>query len=198
MTVLLVSTEQVKKRMVMSSEALGVNPAIESAIIAAQLRVEAELDTSLEFTTSSDLFFINTELFGGVIPAGNLWRLYLKNGLLKEDIDVTVLVSHHRAHSFSELSSNHFSVDHDKGIVYLDAGVADGKFVQVIYSSGFTISSAPAWLREAILGYVPMCLTLGPAADQTKKAPIDANLRHAEILLHRHLRNVGTVFRAIC
>lgn len=197
MTVLLVSLEQVKKRMVMPSEALGVNPAIESAIVAAQLRVEAELDTSLEFKSSSDLFFINPELFGGVIPAGNLWRLYLKNGLLKEDLEVAVLISHHRTHGYSELSSNLFSVDHGKGVVFIDAGVADGKFVQVIYSSGFTSSNAPAWLQEAILGYVPLCLTLGPAADQTKKAPIDVNLRHAEILLHRHLRNVGTVFRAI-
>lgn len=197
MTVLLVAIESVKSRMVMASEQLGVNPAITSAIIAAQLRIEAELDTSLTYQDSEDTYQINPELFGGVIPAGNLWRLYLKNGLVSEDKPVEVSYSRSRTGVYSPLSESDFEIDYDKGLVFISAGIHDLDFIKVKYSSGFETDTAPDWLVEAILGYVPTCLSLGPAADPKKTAPYEDSLRHAQILLHRHLRNVGSVFRAI-
>lgn len=197
MTVLLVTTESVKKRMVMAPELLGVDPALESAIIAAQLRIESELDTSLSHRENEDTFYINPELFGGVVPAGNVWRLYLKNGQIDESVPVVISVSRKRLGPYTEIDPALIDVDADRGIAYVDNGLTNHKFVKIKYTSGYTTATAPDWLKEAILGYVPVCLSLGPAADPKKKASYDESLNHAQILLHRHLRNVGTVFRAI-
>lgn len=197
MAVLLIPVEKVKARMVMPPEMLGVNPVIESAILAAQMRIESELDTGLQPSDNVDTFYINPEWFGGVVPSGNMWRLFLKNGFVDQTTPVVVESCSTLGGDYSPVTED-LRIDPDKGVVYLDARRYQNQYIRVTYKAGFSDASAvPAWLGEAILGYTPLLFKLGPAADSKKGELYKESAEHAQAMLARHQRNVGLVFRTL-
>lgn len=197
--VLLITAASVKSRMAIGSDILGIDPVIESAIKASQLRVEAELDSTLDREQREDIFHLSTELFAGVIPAG-LLRMQLRSGLVREDPAVQLFFGDAWNACTEPADASLVKVDFIRGIVYADENTYANKFCRVVYESGFDQGEEVYdWLSEAIMAYVPVISNFGQPTNRNSEAESGARLSggHAMAILSRYQRNIGFTFRPV-
>lgn len=196
MSVRLVTKEDVKARMALSNSLLGVDATIESALTAAHLRVETEYDTRLTKGTYVDTFYLDPTMHNGVQPGG-MYRLQLSKAFVRvapypED-DFGILQGFTTANE--EVSEGIWRLDATRGILYVPT-TFDKRFVQVSYSAGFDDGeegSAPDWLKEAILAYVPVVFNFSnPANNDPKQEKMNRQSGdHALAILYPYKRNIG-------
>lgn len=169
---------------------------LESAIQAAQLRLESELETVFKVLTTSDLFYLDSKYHGGLIP-NDLLRLRLKNGFLSGI--VSVFYGELWSTANIPLPSIHYTLDTGKGLIYLDKSYKN-YFVKVTYTSGFnTNTEVPEWLREAIISYVPMILNTNQTTNRNAEADNTAKLSetHALAVIRPYLRDTSLFYRPL-
>lgn len=146
----LITVEQVRARLSLPDDE-GINAVISSAIGAALPKLRAVLDTAFDAGESTDLFFINPNVYA---PQNSLYTLRLRNGLIKTD---SVLFA--SADSLEELQSAALVLAptvilYDKGFVKVSSA-HECKFVKVYYEHGLAEhEETPDWLVEGMLAYV--------------------------------------------
>lgn len=196
---LMVSVPAAKARMAIASDTLGIDPAVESAIKAAQLRVEAVLDSSLERREYTDVFHLDPEYFMDVTPGG-LMRMQLSTGLLRSDVPIEVLTGRAWNTCTEPLDTALSSLDPVRGILSVDRQALQGMYCKVSYSAGYGAQDTlPEWLVEAISSYIPLVWNLGQPTNRSAEAEAQARLsaEHAEAILSRYHRNIGFTFRPV-
>jgi hypothetical protein len=169
---------------------------IDSAILAAHLRVQAELDTKLDKQSNTELFYLDwTKL--RVIPDG-FFRLRLKNGFLRATPAMTVTCG--LTPDTITTTVIGYQVHAERGFVFVPASYQN-YYVQVTYDSGFALdndgaldTSPPDALKEAILGLVPAVIEFSSTTEANKsvgesaqKAAVD----HAMSVLMPYRRRMG-------
>lgn len=217
---LLVTVQEVQDRMAMG-ELPGAVSIINSALIAAQLRIESELETKFDLQTQvSDTFYLDPTLYGGVVPNGQ-YRLRCSNGFIREVPNGAALVVT-VADDLDTLDSDPetitvYRVDYKKGILYLPdplwspSGYANrrlialqesytGRYVRVKYDSGFDVSVIPPdALKEAILAYVPVVIQFSVTQANSGNPPksYEASGSHALAVLLPLRRQVGFILKPL-
>lgn len=197
MNPLLVSVDKLKERMVISSELLGVEAPLESAIRASQLRVAAFFDSQLSEGSYEDIFFLDADAFSGLQPGG-LFRLFLKNAFVSgapslfygESWGVTTTL----------LDPALYTVDAIRGLIYVDSKTMRDKYVRVIYTAGFAEGATlPDWLTESILAYAPVVFNMGQVTNRSAEAEPGYKISgdHALALLSMYTRNKGMCMRPL-
>jgi hypothetical protein len=188
----LVTVSAVKTRMVMP-DIPASNPAIQSAIDGAYLRVEAELDTRIEKLSNVDVFLLDKSKCGYVIPDG-VFRLRLRRSLVRASPAMVIKYSSSLDFTSAEtVPTTDYVCNAEKGYVFVDKDYEDA-YLQVTYDSGCVdASEVPAWLKEAVLSYVPVLFNLGqPAKKKDQSLPnIKAASDHALSLLNQGWRMMG-------
>lgn len=170
---ILIDIQDLKTRMALIDAPAG-NPMIESAVIAAQIRLEAELDTRFDLQEDqADTFLLDASMTGSIIPYG-MFRLRLKNGFVLGT--PVVAVSDSRLFTSSEtLETTEYELDLVRGYVFVAEDYAD-RYIRVTYSSGFNAYGpnvtpvVPGWLNEAILGYTPVVFNFGQTTARKDEA----------------------------
>lgn len=197
---LFITAAAVKQRMAINPDLAEVNPAVESAIRAAQLRIESEYDSKLNRLVNTDVFFLDSESFSGVRPGG-VFRLQLKNAFVLEDSSNPFVVKSGSTwnEQGSVLSASEYQLDSERGVLLVDGGHADA-FIRVEYTSGFSDTSETLdWVAEAILGYTPVVFNFGQTTNRNDEAEKNykASGDHALAVLARYRRNTGFTFRPV-
>lgn len=197
---LFITADAVKQRMAINPELAEVNPAVESAIRAAQLRIESEYDSKLDRSQNSDVFFLDAESFSGVRPGG-VFRLQLKNAFVFVDSSNPFVVKSGSKWNSpeGELSPSEYSLDAERGILLVDEGYAE-KHIFVEYTSGFLDAAETLdWVAEAILGYAPVVFNFGQTTNRNDEAEkgYKASGDHALAVLARYRRNTGFTYRPV-
>ena len=169
---------------------------IDSAILAAHLRVQAELDTRFDKQSNEDLFYTDwTKL--RVIPDG-FFRLRLKQGFVRTT--PTPVVTYGATPDTATTGVTGFQVHMARGFIFVPEAYKDC-YVKVVYDSGFIVDNdgvittpVPPELKEAILGLVPAVIEFSSTTEANKsigessqKAAID----HAMTVLLPFRRRMG-------
>lgn len=197
---LFITAAAVKQRMAINPELAEVNPAVESAIRAAQLRIESEYDSKLDRTHNVDVFSLDSESFSGVRPGG-VFRLQLKNAFVFIDSGNPFVVTKGSKWNDvgSVLAESEYQLDAERGILLVDERHAES-FIRVEYTSGFADSTETLdWVAEAILGYTPVVFNFGQTTNRNDEAEkgYKASGDHALAVLARYRRNTGFTFRPV-
>lgn len=197
---LFITAAAVKQRMAINPDLAEVNPAVESAIRAAQLRIESEYDSKLDRMQNSDTFFLDSESFSGMRPGG-VFRLQLKNAFVFIDSTHPFVVK--KGSKWNDTSEvvpeSDYRLDKDRGILVVDEEHKES-FVTVEYTSGFVDASETLdWVAEAILGYAPVVFNFGQTTNRNDEAEkgYKASGDHALAVLARYRRNTGFTFRPL-
>lgn len=137
---LYVSSDDVIERMQLQGQLAGVVALVQSAIIGAQLHVQSCIGSELVEVERNDLFFCDDDAFSGIKPGG-MFRLELASGFVRSDEDFTVNFGRDWQLSDSQTAPlGTFTVDYERGYLYMDACQYKNKYVQVLYTSGFSAS----------------------------------------------------------
>lgn len=196
---LFIRLEDIKERMSINPELEGVDDSLESAIIAAQLRIEAFLDTNIDKKTNADTFYLDKDSYSGVQPGG-LFRLYLRNGLVQDSPAFTLSYGSTWNGIATAIPITDYFVDAVRGICYVDNKWGDF-YLKAGYTSGYSkASEIPDWLKEAILGYAPVVLNFSHTASDTAKETQEgyrASGDHALAIAQPYTRNIGFMIRPL-
>lgn len=197
---LFITAAAVKQRMAINPELAEVNPVVESAIRAAQLRIESEYDSKLDRRQNSDVFYLDAESFSGLRPGG-VFRLQLKNAFVFEDSSNPFVVKSgsNWNEQGSVLGAGEYQLDAERGVLLVDEGHAES-FIRVEYTSGFADATETLdWVAEAILGYTPVVFNFGQTTNRNDEAEkgYKASGDHALAVLARYRRNTGFTFRPV-
>jgi hypothetical protein len=196
-SILLVEVQELKDRMAINPDLVGVDPPIESAIRAAQLRVEAFFDSPLSLATTVDTFFLDSEAFSGVQPGG-LFRLFLNRAFLSAAPTLTFGGGWNS--TYGEVPPLDYTCDLTRGIVYVDAMSYRDVYVTVSYSSGYSdIGQIPPYIKEAILAYSPIIFNIGQVTNRNQEAEAGYKVagEHALAVLSPYTRNIGMALRPL-
>lgn len=197
---LLVSVTRLAERMVVDPNLPGSETAFISALRAAQLRAESELETRFEQGSYSDTFLLDDSIHSGVVPNG-VFRLQLKNGLLRSDPAPTLFSGSKWRSASDPVSSDLWTIDYLRGLVSVDESLRN-KYIRVNYDAGFTADEAesgetiPDFLTEAILGYAPIMFLASQVTNRNEEAEpgYKAALEHAiGILIPYRRRSVFAI-----
>lgn len=176
--IVLVTQAEIEKRMALGATP-AAKPAFDSALVAATLRIQAELETVLDAGSDENLFFLDGSQHG-VVPNG-FFKLRLKNGFVRGTPVVTVGDSPSEAVT----AIADAVVDSVRGIVAVKQDY-QGKFVKVSYQYGFNEGDTiPAVLKEAALAYMPSVFDFSAVGGNKKTANpgIQAAMNHAMMIL---------------
>ncbi len=195
---LYITIETMKHRMGINPELEGVDESLESAIIASQLRIESYLDSKLDRSEYTDLFYLDKDAHSGNQPGG-LFRCYLTTGLVDPDEDIVVNARSAWNGDDTLVPASYYKMDATKGVLYIDATYAD-QYLSVAYTAGFTKGTeSPEWLQECILAYAPVVLNFSQVAKTT--VAVESGYRtsgdHALAVANPYTRNVGFVTRPV-
>lgn len=155
-------------------ERLGVGgmpatvPVIASALKAAHLRMESELDTAFKQQSNVDVFYLDERLHNGVLPGG-FFRLRLRNGFVRDTPAVVVKCSTDNATLDDGSGAEDvlgWKIDAQHGYLLVPKEYRE-KWVSVAYDSGFVSAtgddtmvdpdeSVPDALKEAVVAYCPV------------------------------------------
>lgn len=198
---LFVKVDAVKQRMAINPELEGVDEAVESAVRAAQLRIESEYDSKLGRLSNADTFHLDAESFSGLQPGG-MFRLMLRNAFVFVDPTHPLVVkSGDKWNLCSDVvDPSLYEIDLLRGILKVDADALQDKYVKVEYTSGFeSASQVPDWVAEAILGYTPVVFNFGQTTNRNDEAEkgYKASGDHALAVLSRYRRNTGFTLRPL-
>lgn len=196
---LIVTVAEVKARMSVPSGLAGADPTITSAITAAQHQIEAAYDTSIPKQALTAVFFIDGDAFSGIAPDG-IHRLYLPNGFIRKDT-VPVVTSGSKWNSCEDVVPvTDYVFDYARGIIKIDEKYRE-KYIKFVGETGFNAAdeTAPSWLKEAILGYVPRVFDWGIKTDSDADSTeaYKASADHGLAVLSPHARNIGLCHKAV-
>lgn len=159
-------------------------PIIETAIDSAQLRMETELGTKFDRGSCTEVFNCDPTLHNAV-PDG-YFRLRLSRGFVTNDIVVTC---------GDEDITAECIVKFERGYVFVPEDIATDMQVAVAYTFGFTENDpVPAWLKEAVLSYVPAAFYMGNPdvrADSSSVQVINLASQHALSVIAPYSRKMN-------
>lgn len=169
----LVTQKDLEKRLALGPVPLAKD-SFDSALVAASLRMEAELDTQFDAGASTDVFYLDESLHG-VVPNG-YFRLKLKNGFLRGAPTISIGDTEADAVAVSDCK-----VDLLRGHVHVPEAY-EGQMVVVTYEFGFQDGDAiPEKLKEAVLAYIPAVFDFSAVSGDKKKTneAVPAMVSHA-------------------
>ncbi|QIN95172.1 hypothetical protein DLP3_009 [Stenotrophomonas phage vB_SmaS_DLP_3] len=199
----IVTEQDVRARMALSNDLIGVTATIESALTAAHLRIQTEYDSRLAYGEGEDTFFLDPIFHNGVRPGG-MYRLQLKNGLVRQApvvIESAFSVASGWVNPSAPIADTVVRLDAQRGIVYVPEAYG-GRYVRVNYEYGFKDGEealAPDWLKEAILAYVPVVFNFSnPGNNDPKQEKMNRQSGdHALAILAPYTRNIGFCLRPV-
>mgnify|MGYP000597852209 CR=1 FL=1 len=157
---MLVTVNEVISSMGLSlSLAADLKPTVTSTILKAQHRLGTELGTSLPIHDCTDYFYLNTDLFSGVVPDGMI-RMKLDNMFVHRQ---TVVVRVGANMSSMAQVVQALAIDAEQGIVFISEEYA-GMYAMVEYRSGIEDGEAPEDIKQAILLFASMVFGASLAA----------------------------------
>ncbi|KVR21720.1 hypothetical protein WK13_34850 [Burkholderia ubonensis] len=112
-----------------------VDVAITEAIDAAQLRIGTLIDSELQSTDLEDVFYLDSDSFSGVQPAG-LYRLRLRSGLVNPGSEQVYWGSDFNRATVPVDPLN-VHIDYVKGIVSIPRKKHNECFIRVTYNAGY-------------------------------------------------------------
>lgn len=175
------------------------NTVIDGAILSAQIRIEADLDTLLDKQSNSDVFYLDVDAHNGIQPNG-FFKLQLKNGFVRGSPAVTLYYGDTWKTQTTEMDAEWYKIDPIRGLALVDAAEFGGYYVKVVYDSGFlAYEEPPSWLREAIAGYVPMILDVKQTTNRNAEAEkvVKNSLTHAIAVMAPYSRVKGFCLKPI-
>lgn len=201
---LLVTLEDLKERMTIDPDLVGVDDALASAITASQLRIASMLDSQLETASYTNIFFLDSEAYSSLQPGG-LFRLYLKSGLLSATPTPVVSVCSTWNGTYTTVPTTDYNIDMVRGICYIGTEDADGsayseQYIKVAFTAGYDkAAQIPDWLKEAIMGYAPVVLNFSQVTNRSNEAQkmYQTSGDHALAIAAPYTRNVGFLTRPL-
>ncbi len=179
-----------------TTDVTGMEPAIESAISRATIRVETFLRTSLSACQVVDLFYIDSRAGD---PLDGFYRLVLSNGLVKEEPTVASM----DGVAGTPTSVTGFYADKLRGVVKVPASESK-RYVSVSYRSGYIPNDKiDERVKQAIICFTPLLL-LTASSQQIEAKVQKAAMERATnmdgmgeaMLLSLH-RNVGAAIHPV-
>lgn len=165
---------------------------VSSALDAATLFLEGQLDTTFEKESFTDTFFIDSTVYQAY---GRMYQLKLSHGFVDSSTLVLTKVDDLFDQSLSpvQLTAQEFLVNPkgaEKGFIDISDTLRD-VYLQVSYASGFEdVSEVPDWLSEASMAHAISVMGWQQVGDDkpalTKVAQDIAN--HKGAILNRHMR----------
>lgn len=213
---LFLTPTKVITRMQLNAGLEGIENVLESAIVGAQLHIEAVLGTKLLTKQVNCKYFLDSDAFSGVQPEGR-YCLEVPSYFIRQDVPV-VMTFGNRWNSTRDgsIDMNDAQVDYEKGHIYLDAEEFADKYIQIQCSTGFNPETRvvgaeageeiitpsediPDWVEEAILSYVGVIMDVSQTTNRSADASsIYARAGdHALAVLAPNIRKRGFVFRKI-
>lgn len=199
---MLVTVNEVIASMGLSSAlAADLNSTVTSTIIKAQHRLGTELGTTLSLHDCTDYFFLNTDLFSGVVPDGMI-RMKLDNMFVHRNT-VIVRVGPSMGEVTEVVPAN--MIDAEQGIVFIPEAYA-GHYAMVEYRSGIEDGEAPEDIKQAILLFSSMVFgasiaaSNGGAVDGGGKTSDKAGQRAGDLaqgVLGRYKKSAFFAFRSM-
>lgn len=196
---LLVSVDDLKARMAINADLLGIDGPLESAIRASQLRVASFFDSQLQKAVHTEVFFLDSDAFSGIQAAG-LYRVMLGNAFISEDPAPVITFGSKWNDCNDEPPATDLVIDSVRGLLALDADTFHDKYVKVVYTSGYeSDGEIPDWMKEAILAYAPVVFNMGQVTNRSAEAEPGYKISgdHALALLAPYTRNKGMSFRPL-
>lgn len=195
-----ITKDQIKSRMSIPPELEGVDEALESAIIASQLRIESYLDSRIERADYVTKFFLDKDAYSGNQPEG-LYRCYLKTGGVSEDSPTVVMVGGAWNQISTVLDPSEYYLNAEKGILYVSNAYHD-MYLSVSYTAGYTdASEIPDWLGEGILAYAPVVLNFSQVNHSADAKNAESSYKtsgsHALATIDPYTRNIGFLIRPV-
>ena len=194
----IITAEEVMARMGLQDYD-GVKSTIASASKAAEIRFQSLLDTSFENGSQTDLFYLEADKFP--VVENNMFKLRLKKAFTHPSAVMVVRVSDtlETVPTGLVLVSPQYLVTKETGIVHISSNFV-GQYVSVAYLSGFSdTNKPPAWLREAMLSYMPYVLnnqqTTNRNAEQGEVTKKVADL--SGIMVAPYMRGTAWQYKAI-
>lgn len=196
----LVNVDQLRTRMGLGPAAIN-NGVLQSALTAAHLRVESELETVFGQEEVTDTFFLDNSIQGA--QENGMWFLRLSRGFITGMPTVT------RADAFNSSGTDVTAVDSvnlkfttgpksnaQNGTLQLDQSVSG--YVSVTYTAGFppTGAVAPDWLKDAIIGYAPLVMNFSQVIDRPSdlQTLTTLNVQHAMAVMAPYRRPIKGLF----
>lgn len=188
----LITLDEVKERMGLNPGNVAQDEALYSGMRAAHLRVEAEMETVFAEASYTDQFYLDPS-YNGVVP-NKMFRLKLRNGFLRSTPDVSVGSAWNTdVGDLEALDSTLFKTDLQRGIVQVPESYQK-QYVTISYGAGFDAGeSVPEWLKEALLGYIPLLLNFSSLSNNNAEAETTTqlNVQHVMSVLAPYRRNIG-------
>jgi hypothetical protein len=194
----LITLEELKARMGINPDLSSSDEALYSGMIASHLRVQAEMETLFDEGTSTDVFLLDPT-YNGVVP-DRMFRLKLRNGFLSAAPTITT------GPALTTIPQDQLAVDSASTMVDLQRGLVkvdqqySGQYVTVSYQYGFAEGAdVPVWLKEALIGYVPLLLNFSSITNNNAEAETNQslNIQHVMSVLAPYRRNIGLTMRPL-
>lgn len=203
--------------------ALGLTQAFEgdisatltAAISKAQLRLEQELDTRLDRAANTDVFYVDPDIYCGVIP-GDRFCLRLTQAFV-DPTGLTVSSCDSRTGTFTTVDPTAWTLDPDLGLVNIDRvdpslvspstlrlfgsqAVSDRQYFTVTYNAGFDTGAHKVneAIKQALLAYVPVAFQIAaPTMAAAANPAYTLSVTLAASLIQRYVRRVSFSYRPI-
>jgi hypothetical protein len=161
-------------------------------MIAAQLRVEGELDTGLEKATYTEFFNLDSSVQGAIVNGE--WKLRLENGFVRASPAPVLTYSTTVWGDYASIDSTDYAIDFEKGFVSLSPGITG--VVKVVYDAGFDEAdvpdNVPDFLADTIMAYTPLVMNFSNVFSRTELSSLNTLVvGHAMAVLARHRRTAG-------
>lgn len=126
-SVLLITVAESKARMAIAANLTEIDPGVESAIRASQIRIASEYGSELhKRTDNDDVFFLDADSFSGMQPGG-VFKLQLSNAFV-DGSSVTLTYGSRWDACDTPMEEGSYQIDLVRGIVLAD-GDRDRKSV---------------------------------------------------------------------
>lgn len=209
MIVRLVTADEVRAKMGLSTTVVAQVPAVEAAILSAHFRMESELSTKFDVGSIADVFMCDPSK-GYVVPDG-MFRLRLSRGFVRASPAIIIKSLTDPLGAEGTDVTAQCKVSAERGHVFVPEAVGTGLYIKVEYSFGFnydpgspsgqpvvlpsfTGEQPPDWLKEAVLSYAPASFYMGQPTnrkDASTKGVIDTSSAHSLAVIAPHNRNLS-------
>lgn len=218
----IVAAETIALRMQQDVTLAGVLDTLNSAADAAQVQVEALLDTGLDLAQQDSVFFLDSRRFNGLtLNQSGRMCLQMPAGFIRTELEYPVTISvGSKWNSFGTndgylANASLLQVDYEKGLVFVDTTYQD-KFVRVQCTTGFkpavplmqdpatgavtepvAAEAVPKWIKEALIAYVPLVLATSRSTEDDTPQQYKTSGDRAIMALAKYNRNPGFCYRPL-